>query len=331
MIYSANEWDTLKICVVGDATNANFPLYDYYFDTHKKVTKWHKTKMNQGKLPEFVIDETNEDLDSLIRVLREFNVEIQRPQKYDFSQIHNTEHWASDGYMNYCPRDVLLVIGDTVIETPMSMRSRINESQHYQHLRSLGGKWITADKPNLLDEDISIEKNGIKLSNQQPIFDAANVLRINNDILYLVSSSGNYKGAEWLQQQLGNEYKVHICDDLYASTHIDTTISVLREGLVVLNGERVNQKNCPDIFNNWEKIYVDDLEQSSFWHYPYGSKWMGLNMLSVDPSTVIVDSTQSKLIKQIEQKGITVIPLLLRHARTLGGGFHCVTLDLHRK
>jgi hypothetical protein len=29
--------------------------------------------------------------------------------------------------------------------------------------------------------------------------------------------------------------------------------------------------------------------------------------------------------------GMTVIPLELRHSRTLGGGFHCVTLDLHRE
>ena len=31
-----------------------------------------------------------------------------------------------------------------------------------------------------------------------------------------------------------------------------------------------------------------------------------------------------------QQYGIDSIPLELRHARTLGGGFHCVTLDLHR-
>ena len=33
----------------------------------------------------------------------------------------------------------------------------------------------------------------------------------------------------------------------------------------------------------------------------------------------------------LEQYKIESIPLSMRHARTLGGGFHCVTLDLKRE
>ena len=36
------------------------------------------------------------------------------------------------------------------------------------------------------------------------------------------------------------------------------------------------------------------------------------------------------LIEILEQHKIDSIPLYMRHARTLGGGFHCVTLDLKR-
>jgi N-dimethylarginine dimethylaminohydrolase len=54
-------------------------------------------------------------------------------------------------------------------------------------------------------------------------------------------------------------------------------------------------------------------------------------MLSVDPNTVIVDRQQYKLIEDLERAGFTTIPLQMRHARTLGGGFHCVTLDLIRE
>jgi N-dimethylarginine dimethylaminohydrolase len=56
-----------------------------------------------------------------------------------------------------------------------------------------------------------------------------------------------------------------------------------------------------------------------------------MNMLSVDENTVIIDAAQTQLIKDIEHCGITVIPLTLRHSRTLGGSFHCVTLDLLRE
>jgi glycine amidinotransferase/scyllo-inosamine-4-phosphate amidinotransferase 1 len=67
-----------------------------------------------------------------------------------------------------------------------------------------------------------------------------------------------------------------------------------------------------------------------FYQYPYASKWIAMNMLVVDPATVIVDRHQTELIRTLEQHKFTVIPLELRHSRTLGGGFHCVTLDLLR-
>ena len=68
-----------------------------------------------------------------------------------------------------------------------------------------------------------------------------------------------------------------------------------------------------------------------FYQYPYASKWIALNMLVVDPTTVIVDRNQTNLIRMLELYKFTVIPLELRHSRTLGGGFHCVTLDLIRE
>ena len=113
--------------------------------------------------------------------------------------------------------------------------------------------------------------------------------------------------------------------------HIDSTVVPLREGLVLLNGTRVNEENCPRVFQDWEKIYVDNVEPQDFYQYPYASKWIALNMLVVDPTTVICDRNQRSLVDTLEKYGFTVIPLELRHSRTLGGGFHCVTLDTWRE
>jgi N-dimethylarginine dimethylaminohydrolase len=189
---------------------------------------------------------------------------------------------------------------------------------------------VSAPIPKLEEHGLTVTQDRVILPENEPIFDAANILRLDHDILYLVSSSGNRCGAAWLQQTLGSTYKVHVLDNLYASTHIDTTITVIRPGLVLLNGDRVNQTNCPAIFDGWDKIFVKDVVPGSFYHYPYGSKWMALNMLSVSSDVVICDAIQVDLIKELERRKITVVPLTLRHARTLGGGFHCVTLDLER-
>jgi glycine amidinotransferase/scyllo-inosamine-4-phosphate amidinotransferase 1 len=146
--------------------------------------------------------------------------------------------------------------------------------------------------------------------------------------LFLESASGNRAAYEWLCQNVPN-IKIEICN-FYSGVHIDSTIVPLREGLVLLNAGRVNENNCPAVFENWEKIYVSDVVSQEFYQYPYASKWIALNMLSIDQQTVIVDRNQRDLIKMLESKKFTVIPLELRHSRTLGGGFHCVTLDLVR-
>jgi glycine amidinotransferase/scyllo-inosamine-4-phosphate amidinotransferase 1 len=164
---------------------------------------------------------------------------------------------------------------------------------------------------------------------QGMILDAANICRLNDTWLFLESASGNKLAYNWLCEQFP-DVNIELCN-FYAGVHIDSTIVPLREGLVMLNGSRVSYETCPDVFRTWSKIYVNDVVAQDFYQYPYASKWIAMNMLVVDPHTVIVDKNQPELIKTLENWHFTVIPLELRHSRTLGGGFHCVTLDLIRK
>ncbi len=55
-----------------------------------------------------------------------------------------------------------------------------------------------------------------------------------------------------------------------------------------------------------------------------------MNLLMLDEQTAIVEKSQVPLIRLLEQEGITVVPVPMPHARTLGGAIHCVTLDLQR-
>ena len=100
-----------------------------------------------------------------------------------------------------------------------------------------------------------------------------------------------------------------------------------------MNGARVNEENCPKAFKDWERIYIndEDIVAQDFYQYPYASKWIAMNMLSLDPETVILDAAQTRLREILKSKGIDNIPLTLSHSRTLGGGFHCVTLDTRRR
>ena len=196
-----------------------------------------------------------------------------------------------------------------------------------------GYKWIKAPTPILFDKNFKEEITGVpSLNNEEILFEAANCIRVNDDILYQVSNTGNEKGARWLQSVLGDKYKVHLCKNLYSYAHLDSTIIPLREGLVLYNASRVTEDNEPELFKSWDKIWIDECHSTKLWtNLPWGaSEWIGLNLLSINPNLVIVDQKQKQLIEKLEKHNMEILPLELRHDRLLAGGFHCVTLDLKR-
>lgn len=302
MISSFNEWDPLKSVVVGSAKYANWPSNDPVFAREAEKTTWKETPVPTGPVPQHIVDEADEDLNILARTLHNLGVEVLRPAPRNYP--------VTGGMYNYCPRDRLLVYGNTIVDPAMMYPCR--------------------DQEILVLDEIVHKSHDVRVMprNQGMILDAANVCRLNDTWLFLESDSGNRLAYEWLCEQFP---KVTIeLVNFYAGVHIDSTIVPLREGLVMLNASRVSEATVPECLQSWEKIWVTDVVAQDFYQYPYASKWIAMNMLVVDPSTVIVDKHQTELIKTLEHHKFTVIPLELRHSRTLGGGFHCVTLDLLR-
>jgi N-dimethylarginine dimethylaminohydrolase len=328
-----NEWDPLEEVIVGSAIGAQIPMLDQGLLVISGLEDGQK--LVPGPYNQRIIEEAEEDLEKLVEIFESLKVTVRRPKPVDHSIVFSSPDWRTDGVYNYCPRDIMLAIGNTIIESPMSLRSRYFEINAYKDLLTeylhSGSKWIAAPKPRLLDEvynDSNPER--LALNELEPIFDAANVIRAGKDILYLVSSSGNKMGALWLQNYLGSEYRVHLCENMYAYTHIDTTITLLREGLVLVNPERVNKQNLPKMFRDWEVLESPPMVDIGYTGVAHGSIWIGMNFLMINPHLAIVCKHQKNLIKLLERHQIDVIPVGIRHARTLGGGAHCVTLDIRR-
>jgi len=53
-------------------------------------------------------------------------------------------------------------------------------------------------------------------------------------------------------------------------------------------------------------------------------------LFSVNPNLVAIEERQDNLRIELEKHNIECAMLPMRHQRTLGGGFHCVTLDIIR-
>jgi len=254
-LWSCNEWDPLEEVIVGNPLRARFP----FADPSTRLAEFPDRPLEeipQGAFPQWIIDETEEDVSEFVAVLENLGITVKRPDTWPHEEKFSTIHWESEGYYNYCPRDIMLVIGDQIIETPNVIRSRAQESFSYrklmiEYLKS-GAKWYSAPRPMLLDSLFDVDFNKPTPRNDEPAFDAANVLRFGRDLLYLVSGTGNELGGQWLQTILGDDFRVHFLKDVYYGSHIDSTFVALRPGLVLCNPGRINEHTLPEFLKQWE-------------------------------------------------------------------------------
>lgn len=375
---SHNEWDPLKTVVVGtiDGFSAGLELAAPRPGVMDKAVE-----IVQEAFPKWYLDEVAEDLEGLCAIFRKAGVNVLRPKWNEASSRFRTPNWEAAGFDIYNVRDLHIVFGDTIVASAPSSRFRLFETYAFQELFyknffANGSKWISAPLPKLKGEYIhEIQRPSSKLEtvedslhqklshglsetfhyldDDEVIFDAANIMRLGRDVLFLVSSTGNRKAVKWLSSVLGPDYRVHETH-AYRSSHLDSTILPLRPGTVLLNGARVSEETCPSLFKGWDKLYFTEVapvpEKEVEFHQKtrlpvfhklsgmgvvstlnhISSPWAGLNVMSLDPRTVLVHDRQTEMIKALEAKKFTVIPVQMRHCYSMLGGLHCTTLDVVR-
>lgn len=325
---SRNEWDPLKSVIVGRANGAKIPDLDISLRVVNYADYEYETDIPSGPYPNQVIEEANEDLEIFVKFLEGESVEVLRP---DINVEPN--------YYNYCPRDNVLVHDNLILATPQPLRARHNEhlsmESHFLKLKDQGANYVVkhAKKDdNLYNLNCLGDKDTLALTEVEPSFDAANILRDNDNLYYLVSNGGNLAGARYLQELVGPDIKVWPVQDIYSFMHIDSTIALLREGLMLLNPSRVKSKDqLPKPLQSWDAIWAPDpVDIGHFPGYCNASPWLNINLFSVNPNLVALEEQQHELRKELEKHKIECAMLPGRQQRTLGGGFHCVTLDLIR-
>ena len=343
IVSSHNDWDPLEECFVGIANNARTPTIDKSTHSFMFTTeKFENIKDIEGPMDQKIVNEANEDLDALADTLKKLGIKVRRPEPMDHSLTFSTPEWTTTGYQTYSCRDLLLPLDNLIIECASPLRSRYFETRAYRNFlyeaMENGTEWISAPKPKLLDEIFQIENLADPSTrNLEIVFDAPNVVRLGNDLLFQVSNSGNLLGAKWLETILKPRgYNIHMAEKFYAFAHFDSTVLPLRPGLVLFNGDRINPNRYPAIFQSWDKIYfpgdkIVDIGCSLPNGVTTTSPYIGLNLLSVNEKLVICDENQIHLRRELEKWGIESIGLKMRHARAMAGGFHCVSLDVKRK
>jgi glycine amidinotransferase len=354
-VCSWNEWDPLRHVIVGRADHGQIPAPEPAVNA--KVPEGSDMRGKWGRRPQETINRANELLDNFASLLRGRGIRVDRPVAIDYGQPVATPDFSSSNQFGcMAPRDVLLTIGREIVEATMSYRCRWFEYLSYRPLLQTYFdedpcfRHTAAPKPRLtdksyrldyLDDRIGIEKRlqwtasrYFVTSEEETLFDAADVLRFGRDLIVQHGFTTNRKGIEWLRRHFP-EHRVHALNfpgDPYP-IHIDCTFVPIRPGLILNNPERPIPDAQRELFdrNDWQIV---DAARPSHNRPPslcYSSVWLSMNVLMLDPKTVCVEETEVHQADQLDRLGLEVVPVKLRDAYPFGGGLHCCTADVLRE
>lgn len=322
---SRNEWDPIKTIIVSRADDASVPWIDpslrlvYY--NHIKNIKDIPT----GPYPQQIIEETNEDLETLVSFLHTENCSVLRTDPV----------WKPKFY-NLCPRDNVFVYDNIALAAPMPVQCRRQEWMSVMGLIDQYTKIITPKMYdgyyNVYNAKVLEDYHTFALFNTEPLFDASNILKSNDDIYYLVSNCANVEGAMYLQNLLPDK-RVHIISNLKTDLHIHNSIIFLREGLMLVNPKHIQHKEqLPSPLHSWDMIVKPPSVNGKYTDgYPNMHNFFNMDILMVNPNLAVIEEHQIELRNILANYKIESVMLPMRHARTLKIGFRSVTLDLIRE
>ncbi|XP_004687896.1 PREDICTED: glycine amidinotransferase, mitochondrial [Condylura cristata] len=350
-VSSYNEWDPLEEVIVGRAENACVPPFTVEVKANTYEKYWPFYQKHGGHyFPKDHLKKAVAEIEEMCNILKMEGVTVRRPDPIDWTFKYKTPDFESTGLYGAMPRDILIVVGNEIIEAPMAWRARFFEYRAYRSIIKdyfhRGAKWTTAPKPTMADElydqdyPIHSVEDRHKLAAQgkfvttefEPCFDAADFIRAGRDIFAQRSQVTNYLGIEWMRRHLAPDYRVHIISFKDPNPmHIDATFNIIGPGLVLSNPDRPCHQI--DLFKKagWTivtppiPVIPDD---HPLW---MSSKWLSMNVLMLDEKRVMVDANEVPIQKMFEKLGISTIKVNIRNANSLGGGFHCWTCDVRRR
>lgn len=328
--------------------------YPYYESSDGKQSTTTQQTAPTKKINKKYIEELAEDVEELAATLNQLGVKVHRPLTLNKTINFKTPYWESTCVPALNVRDQAIILGNEILETPPQVKARYFENDLLKHIFYMyfkkGAHWTTMPRPIMTDRSFDISYvSGQNVPALEEVYaqaqsefdigyemmiDAAQCIRFGKDILVNVATENHWLGFKWLEQHFENKFRFHMLYR-FADNHIDSIILPLKPGKLLLRNPQFLDK-LPEALQKWDIIYPPEPTENIFPQYEADdliltTKFIDLNVLSVDEDKVIVNSLFPELIKTLEGHGFTPIPVQHRHRRIFGGGFHCFTLDTVRE
>lgn len=351
LISADDEWSPLKAVIVGRAEHSAFPSEPPHAMA-ATMAKDHLAEFRpMNPFPAEILEKAQQELDNFAAILEENGVRVYRPKEVNWLK--------AGGYTGAMPRDTFMSVGNTLIESAFAWRCRRNEVElGYMEILeqlSMSGTARICRAPIIIGEDtiydgVKGEANGSKgcrngdsshgwaINNSRAAFDTADFMRFGKTIIAQVSNVTNKKGIEYVQAMVPEGYAVEILETTEGLTtrHIDATILPLRKGLLLYSAPRVTEESLRShaVFQDWQLRPYPFVPQPRAPPAPpcfMCSPWLVLNALSLDEKRIFVEENNTEFADWVKEEfGMEPIMIPFAHVNSIGGSFHCSTVDLVR-
>lgn len=317
MINSNFGFTPLKEVWLGDCYPASF--YDHYPSEIRDA--WH-----------LITEWTKEDTNRLQRFLELRGIIVRRPKFNDIEYYLDQD----DNLVKppITPRDDYFVLGQTLYSL-----HRVNNIEPWQH-------WLDYYKNQGFD---------VQSPQDQPIncICPPSVVRVGRDLFIDVETHKHVWGfaCEWAVNQ-SKDYRINICD---TNGHSDGVFCPVNRDTIVTSKYKFDYSQS---FPNWGIFRVpEDLHNFRGWQQwqvtksiddnmdfanhvsSKASNWVGnfqetvpeVNMLVIDEHNVVAIKEYPPLFRWLQERNVDVHVFDLRTRSFWDGGWHCLTLDIHRE
>lgn len=317
MINSNFGFTPLKEVWLGDCYPDFF--YDHYpsriRDAFHLITEW-----------------TKEDINRLQRFLESRGIIVRRPKFNDIEYYLDQD----DNLVKppITPRDDYFVLGQTLYSL-----HRVNNIEPWQY-------WLDHYKSQGFDVQCPQE---LPINSIHP----PAVVRVGRDlILDLESHKDDWKSTcEWAVNQ-SKDYRINICD---TNGHCDGVFCPVNRGTIVTSKYKDDYSQS---FPNWDVFRIPEgmhnFRGFRQWHVTKSvdnnvnfanhisskaGRWIGnfqetvpeVNMLVIDEHNVVAIKEYPPLFRWLKERNVNVHVFDLRTRSFWDGGWHCLTLDIHRE
>ncbi|MDR3031531.1 MAG: inosamine-phosphate amidinotransferase 1 [Kitasatospora sp.] len=355
-VHRFDDFPRLREVVVGRADHSTAhdadPTWRLFY--YENVAPHLPDGQRRLSIPQQIVDELNEDVTGFAEALAGCGVRVLRPSAPGKDVQVSSPWWSSGATPPLNVRDNAVILGDTIVETAPHIRGRVFENDHlkphFNRYFEQGANWLSMPRPALAARSLDtayFDRHGIDVTaamagedaqsidglGLEMVFDGAQCVRLGRDVLVNVSNHNHVLAFQWLARNFP-DLRWHRLPGI-ADNHVDSIVVPLRPGLMLLREPKYLEL-LPKAMRGWEAIYpppssVPEPDYDGFgFVIPTASRYIDINVLSIDENTVVVNSLYPELIEVLEQRGFTVVPVRHRHRRLFGGGHHCFTLDTVR-